>query len=171
MQITVRGYRNSDYEVCRGLWGELAQHHADIYGDAAIAGDDPGRGFDEYIKRADRCGTWVAVSEKKINGFAGLLDTVGEEGVGEIEPVIITASSRGRGVGTKLIERVVNEAKIKKFRFLSIRPELRNENAFDLYVSLGFNKVGAIELFQDLSPTSTREWKSGIYIHGRNLSY
>ncbi len=171
MKITVRDYRDSDYEVCRSLWGELAQHHADIYGDAAIAGDDPGRGFDEYLGRADRCGTWVAESEKKIIGFAGLLDTVGEEGVGEIEPVVITASSRGKGIGTKLVERVVSEAKKRKIRFLSIRPELRNEKAFDLYVRLGFNKIGAIELFQELSPTSDRKWKSGIIIHDKKLSY
>ena len=171
MEITVRDYRTSDYEACRSLWGELTQHHADIYGDAAIAGDDPGRGFDEYLGRADRCGAWVAESEKKIVGFAGLLDIVGQEGVGEIEPVVITASSRGKGIGTKLVERVVSEAKKRKFRFLSIRPELRNEKAFDLYVRLGFNKIGAIELFQDLSPTSDRKWKSGIIIHNRELSY
>jgi len=171
MKIAVRDYRDSDYEVCRSLWGELAQHHADIYGDAAIAGDDPGRGFDKYLGRADRCGTWVAESGKKIIGFAGLLDTVGEEGVGEIEPVVITASSRGKGIGTKLVERVVSEARKRKFRFLSIRPELRNEKAFDLYVRLGFNKIGAIELFQELSPTSDRKWKSGIIIHDKKLSY
>lgn len=171
MKIAVRDYSTSDYEACRSLWGELAQHHADIYGDAAIAGDDPGRGFDEYLGRADRCGAWVAESEKRIVGFTGLLDTVGEEGVGEIEPVIITASSRGKGIGTKLVERVASEAKKREFRFLSVRPELRNEKAFDLYVTLGFNKIGAIELFQELSPESHRRWKSGIIIHGKKLKY
>ena len=171
MEITVRDYRDDDYDVSRSLWGELTQHHAEIYEDPTIAGDDPGRGFDEYIERTDRCGTWVAISENKIVGFAGLLDTVGEETVADIEPVIVSSSFRSEGIGTILIEHVIDEAKERKFRFLSIRPELRNEKVFDLYVKLGFNKVGAIELFQDLSPTSTREWKSGIAIHGRNLSY
>ena len=160
-----------DSEACRSLWVELTQHHADIYGDTAITGNDPGRGFDEYLGRDDRCGTWVAESEKKIVGFAGLLDLVGHEGVGEIEPLVVTTSSRSKGIGTVLIERVINEAKARKFRFLSIRPELRNEKAFDLYVKLGFNKIGAVELFQDLSPTSDRKWKSGIVIHNRELSY
>ncbi len=171
MEITIREYQTSDYESCRALWGELTQHHADIYGDPSIAGDDPGRGFDEYIKRGDRCGTWIAISGNKIVGFAGLLDTVGEEGVAEIEPVITTTSSRSKGIGTRLVEHVVGEAKKRKFRFLSIKPELRNEKAFDLYVRLGFNKVGAVELFQDLSPTSDRKWKSGIIIHNRELRY
>ena len=171
MNILVREYTNSDYHVCRFLWGEMTQHHAEIYEDHTIVGDDPGRGFDEYLERTDRCGIWVAESGKKVVGFAGLLDTVGEEGVADIEPVVMTASSRGKGIGTMLIERVINEVKMKNFRFLSIRPELRNEKAFDLYVRLGFNKIGAIELFQDLSPTSDRKWKSGIIIHNRELSY
>ncbi|MFC2070420.1 GNAT family N-acetyltransferase [Chloroflexota bacterium] len=171
MEIMVRDYKTSDYEACRSLWGELAQHHADIYGDAAIAGDDPGRGFDEYLKRADLCGSWIAEYKEKIVGFVGLLDTVGNEGVAEIEPVITTASLRNEGVGTRLIERVINEAKIRGFRFLSIRPELRNERAFDLYVRLGFDKIGAVELFQELSPASDRKWKAGIKIHNRELSY
>ncbi len=171
MEISIRNYGASDYDACRSLYGELAQYHADIYEDPAIAGDDPGRGFDEYLGRADRCGTWVAESGERIIGFAGLLDTVGEEGMAEIEPVVVSASSRGEGIGTELVERVVSEAKKREFRFLSIRPELRNEKAFDLYVRLGFNKIGAIELFRDLSPTSDRKWKSGIVIHGKKLSY
>jgi GNAT superfamily N-acetyltransferase len=171
LNVLVREYTDSDYQVCRSLWGELAQHHAEIYEDHAIAGDDPGRGFDEYLERADRCGLWVAESGKKIVGFAGLLDTIGEEGIAEIEPLVVTTSSRGEGIGTALIEHVINEAKTRRFRFLSIRPELRNEEAFDLYVRLGFNKVGAIELFQDLSTTSDRKWKSGITIHNRELNY
>jgi GNAT superfamily N-acetyltransferase len=169
--ITVRDYRDSDFDACRSLYGEMAQHHADIYEDPSIAGDDPGRGFDVYMKRADRCGAWVAESDGKIVGFTGLLDVVGEEGVAEIEPVITASASRSQGIGTRLIEHVVNEAKIKGFRFLTIRPVLRNEKAFALYVRLGFNHVGSIELFQDLSPESARKWKSGIEICGRKLSY
>jgi len=171
MEILIRDYSDDDYDACRSLWGEMVQYHADIYGDTTLAGDDPGRGFDKYIKCADHCGTWVAVSEKKIIGFTGLLDTVGEEGVGEIEPVVVATSSRGEGTGTRLVEHVVSEAKKRKIRFLSISPVLRNMEAFDLYVRLGFNKVGDIELFQDLSPESKREWKSGIEIHGHKLDY
>lgn len=171
MKITVREYCDSDYDACRALYGEMTKHHADIYGDAAIAGDDPGRGFDEYINRGDRCGSWVADADGQVIGFAGLLDTVGEEGTAEIEPVVTSSTSRGEGIGTRLIEHVINEAKIRGFRFLTIRPVLRNEKAFALYVRLGFNKIGAIELFQDLSPTSDRKWKSGIIIHDKKLSY
>jgi len=171
MKISVRKYRDCDYDVCRSLYGEMALYHAEIYEDPSIAGDDPGRGFDVYIARADRCGSWVAVSDGKIIGFAGLLDTVGEEGVAEVEPVVVSVDSRGEGIGSKLIRHVIKEARKKGFRFLTIRPELRNEEAFSLYVRLGFNLAGHIELFQDLSPTSERKWKPGIVIHGNELKY
>jgi N-acetylglutamate synthase-like GNAT family acetyltransferase len=167
----VREYRDSDYAACRALYGEMTRYHAEIYEDPSIAGDDPGRGFDVYMNRADRCGLWVAEADGQVVGLARLLDTVGEEGVAEIEPVVVSIDYRREGVGSTLIKRVREEAVNKGFRFLSIRPELRNEKAFDLYVRLGFNKVGAIELFQDLSTTSDRKWKSGIIIHNRELSY
>lgn len=171
MNILVREYSGSDYDACRALFGEMTKHYAEIYEDPSIAGDDPGRGFDVYMNRTDRCGAWVAEADGQVIGFAGLLDTVGQEGVAEIEPVVVSVDFRGRGIGSMLIKRVREEAVNKGFRFLSIRPELRNEKAFDLYVRLGFNKAGAIELFQDLSATSDRKWKSGIVIHNRELSY
>ena len=125
MDITIRAYEQTDYESCRSLYGELALHHARIYDDPSIAGDDPGRGFDEYLERTDRSGDYIL-------GFAGLLDTVGEEGAAEIEPVVISETARGSGIGTKLIQHIISEAGKAGFKFLSIRPELRNESAFAL---------------------------------------
>ena len=89
-----------------------------------------------------------------------MLDTVGEEGTGEIEPVITRATLRGEGIGTRLIELVIEQAKERGFRFITIKPELRNERAFSLYVRLGFKHVGSIELFQELFPKSERKWKN-----------
>jgi ribosomal protein S18 acetylase RimI-like enzyme len=171
MNILVREYRDSDYAACRSLLGELAQHDAEIYEDPSIAGDDPGRGFDKYLGRGDRCGSWVAESEGQVVGFAGLLDTVGEEGVAEIEPAVVSVNYRREEIGSTLIRHVIEETRKKGFRFLTIRPEIRNEKAFALYARLGFNLVGHIELFQELSPTSDRKWKPGIVIHGENLRY
>jgi GNAT superfamily N-acetyltransferase len=171
MDIKIREYKQTDYDTCRSLQGELAQYHAKIYEDPSIAGDDPGRGFDEYLTRKDRCCTWVVESGGKTVGFAGLLATVGEEGTAEIEPVVISSKSRGAGIGTKLIAHIIGEAKTRGFRFLTIRPVLRNEKAFALYVELGFNHIGSVELFQELLPESQRSWKSGITIYGKELKY
>ncbi len=171
MNVMIREYQQDDYDACRSLQGELALHHADIYEDPSISGDDPGRGFDEYLTRIDRCCTWVAEVDGEIVGFVGLLATVGEEGTAEIEPVVISSRSRGAGIGTRLIEHVINEAKMRGFRFLTIRPVLRNEKAFSLYVELGFDHIGSVELFQEILPNSQRKWKSGIIIHGKDLKY
>ena len=171
MDITIREYKSTDFEACCLLEGELAMYHAAIYDDPSIADSDPTQVFEEYLSRPDRYGTWVAEIDTKILGFAGLIDTIGENGTAEIEPVVISSSSRGAGIGTQLIQYVVEEAKKKDFRFLTIRPVLRNEEAFNLYVKLGFDHVGSIELFQDLDPESKRTWKSGITVHGTELMY
>lgn len=171
MEIKIREYTENDYSGVRNLYGELTQHHAEIYEDPSIAGDDPGCGFDKFLKRGDLCGSWVAESKGRIVGFAGLIDTVGEEGVAEIEPLVVSADSRGEGIGSVLVRHVTEEAKKKNFRFLTIRPEARNKKAFDLYVRLGFSMVGQVELFQDLLENSDRKWKSGINIHGHELGY
>ena len=171
MEIAVRDYRDDDYKACRALYGELSQHYAGIYEDPTIAGDDPGRGFDVFMRRADRCGAWIAKADAKVVGFAGLLVSTEEEGVGEIEPVIVSYAYRRKGIGTELIQHIIQEAIKRNIRFLSIRPAARNKNALSLFVRLGFNLVGHIDLFQDLSPTSDRKWKAGIVIHGHKLDY
>jgi ribosomal protein S18 acetylase RimI-like enzyme len=171
MNIKIREYRDTDYAACRALFGELVQHYAEIYEDPSIAGDDPGRGFDIFLARNDRCCSWVAESDAEIVGFGGLLDTVAEEDVAEIEPLIVSSGFRSQGIGSKLVHHIAGEAKKKGFRFLTIKPDVRNKKAFDLYVRLGFDMVGQVELFQNLSRKSKRTWKSGIEIHGHQLKY
>ena len=113
-------------------------------------------------------GYWVAEVEGKVVGCAGLIN-YGEEG--EIEPVIVTSNYRGRSIGSALIGQAVEEAKKRGIRFLSIRPVARNEKVISLFVKLGFNTIGHVDLFQDISPVSDRKWKSGITIHGNKLDY
>ena len=168
MNITIREYRPADYETCCMLENELAQYHAEIYDDPSIADSDPKEVFNEYLSRVDRCGTWITEDNGIVLGFAGLIDTIGDKGTAEIEPVVISSSARGKGIGTKLIQYVIEEAKKRGFRFLTIRPVLRNEEAFILYVKMGFDHVGSIELFQDLDPESKRTWKSGQRVDERN---
>ncbi len=171
MKITIREYRNTDHDACVALQHELAQYHAEIYGDPAIAEHDPTRSLDKYLALANRSGTWVAEVDDKVIGFIGLLDVIGEEGVVEIEPLVITEVYRDKGIGSQLVVYVKEWAKNKGYLFLSVRPELRNEEAFRLYVRLGFSLVGGVELFQDLMPERGRTWKSGIEILGKKLRY
>ena len=168
MDINVRTYRNDDYPACLTLYSELSQHYADIYEDPTIADGDSSKWLESLWKSHGYSGTWVAEADGQVVGLAGLLIN-GEEG--EIEPIIVSSYFRNRGIGTKLIQQFLGEAKKKKIRFLSIRPTARNERALSLYIRLGFNILGHVELFQDLSPESSRKWKSGIEIHGHKLDY
>ena len=169
MEIVIREYRESDSEACNSLYAELTRHHAEIYGDPTISGTDPGRGFRPYMENPRRHGTWVAEVEGKVVGMAGLL--VHSKDEAEVEPVVVTAAHRSRGIGSLLVDRVVEETRKTGIRFLSIRPVVRNERALSLYVRLGFDTIGFIDLLQDLSNRYDRKWKPGIEIHGNKLRY
>jgi hypothetical protein len=47
----------------------------------------------------------------------------------------------------------------------------RNVEAFRFFVDPGFNTVGHVDLFRDLSQPTAREWKQGVAIHGKDLKY
>jgi len=168
MGVTIRDYQEADFEACRSLWAELTQHHADIYEDHTIAGDDPGWGFGAYINNPSRRGTWVAELDNQVVAFTGLIINWEE---GEIEPVVVSSPYRNKGIGTMLIRHVIQESKKMGIRFLSIQPVARNEKALSLFVRLGFNMLGHVDLFQDLSLSPDRKWKSGITIHDNELHY
>ncbi len=171
MEIKIREYKDSDYAACRSLYGELSRHYAEIYEDSTIAGDDPGRGFDKHLSLSNLRGIWVAEVNGKVVGFTGLLEYLNEEGVVEIEPLVVSVALRDKGIGSKLVEHAKQKAREKGYRFITIGTGLRNEEAFKLYVKLGFNIVGGVELFQDLSPELGRTWKSGVEILGHKLRY
>ena len=90
---------------------------------------------------------------------------------GEVEPVVVSLPYREKGIGTRLVEHVVEQAREVGVRFLYIRPVARNERAISLYVRLGFDTLGAVELLQDLSSSCDRRWKPGIRIFDNELRY
>ena len=168
MKIAIREYQSSDIDSCRELWAELTQRHRDIYADQTIGGDDPGSGFDFYINHEKLRGPWIAEVDAHIVGFTGLL-VEGEEA--DVEPVVVLSKHRNRGIGRMLVEHAIQKAKNYKVRFLSVKPVARNAEAISFFVDAGFHILGHIDLFQDLSVESKREWKTGITIHGNKLKY
>jgi len=170
-ELVIRIYRKSDLAATHSLWAELTQYHSELYSDQDISGEDPGRGFDVYISRPDRKGTWVALVDGQIVGFTGLLASVDEEGMGEIEPVVVKSEFRRQGIGTALVQRVTQRAKKAGVRFLSVRPVARNKSAVAFFVKLGFETLGHVDLFQDLKESPDRQWLSGVSIHGNKLKY
>ena len=166
--VVIREYRDADHDACITLCQELAEHHADIYEVPYKILKNQNQWLDSLMSKEGFVGIWLAEVDGRTVGFCGLF-TYGEEG--EIEPVVVTSSLRDKGIGSELIRHAVSEAKKKNVRYLSIHPVARNKEALSLFVRLGFNMVGHLDLFQDLSSQSDRTWKSGIEILGQKLRY
>ena len=168
MNILIREYRDQDFDNCRELWCELTQRHRDIYFDQSIGGNDPGAAFDEYLKKTDLAGIWVAEQESLVVGMAGLLIDGNEA---EIEPIVVRSDHRSRGVGGLLLERLKIEAKTRGAGYLSIKPVARNLEAIHCFYRAGFSLLGHVDMFMELSGENGQQWKDSVVIHGNTFRY
>jgi GNAT superfamily N-acetyltransferase len=167
-EFIVRDYAEGDYAVCRALWTELTEFHRTIYGDSSIGGDDPGAGFDGYLALSQRAGSWVAEIQGRVVGLAGLLD---HGASAEVEPVVVTEAARDRGIARRLIDRVVEEARVRGYEYLAIRPVARNVAAVQKFYAAGFRALGGhIDLTMDLT-ARRHEWLTGASLHGLDFDY
>ncbi len=167
-EVVVRDYADGDYSAGRALWAELTEYHRRLYADPTIGGNDPGAGFDDYLATPQRTGSWVADSRGHLIGLTGLFD---RGTTGEVEPVVVAASARGQGIGRMLINRVVEEARARKYEYLAIRPVGRNVAAIRRFHAAGFRTLGQhIDLTMDLAPRR-HEWLHGASLHGLDFDY
>jgi GNAT superfamily N-acetyltransferase len=166
--VVVRDYGFADHSACRSLWVELVEHHRRIYENPSIGGDDPGDGFDHYLAVPERVASWVADVGGRVVGLTGLFDRGTS---GEVEPVVVTESLRGRGVGRLLIERVVAEAVARGYDHLTIRPVARNVSAIQHFYDAGFQTLGGhVDLTIDLADRR-HHWLEGARLHGLAFRY
>jgi N-acetylglutamate synthase-like GNAT family acetyltransferase len=157
--VTVRSYRPSDHSACRRLWSELTLQHNQMYGDP---NDDGGAGLEEYLTRLDLSGLWVA--DHADDGVIGMVGLVMRGRAGEVEPVVVTASHRHKGIGRNLLRHVANEAKKRNMSSLTISPASRNVDAIRSLHAAGYDVVSSIELTMDLD-RHTHEWQDGLEFH------
>ena len=167
MNTTIREYRPEDLEACRHLWRELTQRHREIYDDPKIGGDDPGLLFDEYLESPNLAGPWVTEWDQAVVALGGLRVDGAEA---ELEPVVVLTRCRSRGLGTELIRFLVDEARARGVRSLSVRPVARNAEAMACFRRAGFEVLGHVEMFQSLT-SSRRKWKRGITLHGLDYEF
>jgi GNAT superfamily N-acetyltransferase len=153
--VVIRSYQESDRAGCRSLWRELTEWHREIYQDPKIGGEHPEEYFDKHLAKVGPEQLWVAVRGSECVGLIGLI-LEGNEA--EIEPLIVSKAHRGKGVGRRLIETAISEAKKRGARLLNIKPVARNAETIRFLHRRGFKNLGYIELFMDLSGHS---WKKG----------
>ena len=160
--MEIRPYRDEDRAACRELWRDLTQHHRDLYDDQGIGGDDPGIYFDKYLDDSKLQGAWVAEESGEIIGLTGLLKD--EKGL-EIEPVVVRTGHRDCGIGRRLVEHMLDEARERGATSVSIRPVARNAPAIRRFHEAGFRTLGHLEMFVTLDDRE-RDWKPGLDLHG-----
>lgn len=153
--FVVRKYQPIDMEQCRGLWRELTEWHREIYQDPNIGGAHPEDYFDKQLAKVGPDNLWVAVQDSSVVGLVGLM-TLNDEL--EIEPLIVSKTHRGKGVGKSLIATVIAEARDKGLRYLNVSPVARNTNAIQFLYEQGFRNLGHVQMFIDFSDY---KWKQG----------
>ncbi len=169
--ITIRPYQPIDLQACRALWTELTETHRQLYADPTIGGSEPGLYFDRHLATVGAERLWVAERSGQLLGLVGLM-LEGQEAT--IEPLVVTASERGRGVGSLLARRAVAEAGRLGARFLNVRPAARNKEAIAFFFHTGFCALGRVELFMDLQANAedaTGYWEPGPELFGLSFKY
>ncbi len=156
-EVEIRPYRPEDRNACRALWVELTEWHREIYSTPEIGGHDPGAQFDEHLAKVGPSNVWVAVAGDDVVGLTGVIPGEREA---ELEPLVVTAGLRGRGIGTLLANHVLDVARRAGWGSLSVRPVARNAEAIRFFHSRGFGVLGHLEMFVDLGPGSG-PWQEG----------
>jgi GNAT superfamily N-acetyltransferase len=167
---TIRAYRPLDHRACRDLWGELVEHHRDLYrytGDAP-GGADPGAGFEEYLTRLDLTGIWVA--DHAEDGVVGMVGLLLRGQAGEVEPVVVSEPHRGQGIGTALLNHVAAQARRRGMSQLTVSPQSRNEGAIRCLYHAGYGALSSVTLTLDLS-TRGHAWQDGLDLYGLPFRY
>ncbi len=166
--VTIREHEDADLAQCRTLWAEMVQQHRDIYDDPSIGGEEPGLEFDQHLEKVGPDRIWLAEVAKEV---AGLTSLILDGGQAEVEPLIVSAAHRGRGVGRRLLTHAVNQAGKLGVLCLTVKPVARNEATIAFFHECGFRTLGHIQLFKWLGPTVPGQWKPGPELFGKPFDY
>ena len=170
--VTIRSYRPTDHRDCRQLWVELIEEHRRLYPGPRRSGadpaTDPGAAFEEYLTRLDLSGMWVADAAGV--GVVGLVGLILDGRGGEVEPVVVTASRRGQGIGRALLGYVADQARRRGLRQLTISPASRNVEAIRCLYAAGYDALARVTLAIDLGD-GERDWQDGVDLHDLRFKY
>ena len=81
----------------------------------------------------------VALYENEVVGYAGLWKSIDE---GHITNIVTKKDKRGNHIGTKMLEEIINLAKNKNLKCVTLEVNEHNEPAIKLYKKYNFLEVG-----------------------------
>lgn len=82
---------------------------------------------------------FVAKLENNILGFAGIWKAVDDV---HITDIFVKKSNRQTGIGSKLLEKLIQTAKSQNFNSITLEVNEHNQPAINLYLKYGFKNVG-----------------------------
>ena len=82
---------------------------------------------------------FVAKLENNILGFAGIWKSVDDV---HITDIVVKKSNRQNGIGSKLLEKLIQTAKMQNFKSITLEVNEHNLPAINLYLKYGFKYVG-----------------------------
>lgn len=82
---------------------------------------------------------FVAKLENNILGFAGIWKAVDDA---HITDIVVKKSNRQTGIGSKLLEKLIQTAKSQNFNSITLEVNEHNQPAINLYLKYGFKNVG-----------------------------
>lgn len=82
---------------------------------------------------------FVAKLENNILGFAGIWKAVDDV---HITDIVVKKSNRQTGIGSKLLEKLIQTAKSQNFNSITLEVNELNLPAINLYLKYGFKNVG-----------------------------
>jgi N6-L-threonylcarbamoyladenine synthase len=89
---------------------------------------------------ADHTRYFVLLSEQQVVGYAGLSKLPGSEQA-DVQTIAVSEEIRGKGLGRKLMEKLIAEARALGSQELFLEVRADNEVARSLYAALGFEHI------------------------------
>jgi N-acetylglutamate synthase-like GNAT family acetyltransferase len=140
--VIVRDFDETDRDACARLFLELVDTHRGLYPNAELAG--------EFVAEGQ---LFVAEHNGEIVGYAGLIL---HSRRAELEPIVVAPKHRGKGVGTALVEHVVQVAREARVSGVFVRPTARNREAIAFFRESGFDRISYVRLELDFEERDRR---------------
>lgn len=109
---------------------DILQEQFDEFWNASVLDKELENPLSEYI---------VAICGNEVVGYAGLWQPIDE---GHITNIVTKKDKRRNHIGTKMLEEIINLAKNKGLKCVTLEVNVNNESAINLYKKYNFKEIG-----------------------------
>ncbi|MBR5230393.1 MAG: GNAT family N-acetyltransferase [Firmicutes bacterium] len=103
---------------------------------AGLCADKKVAEWTEYIEKPDQ-GMYIAISGGKVLGFAAFRPFERMENTVYVDSLHVDSATKGKGVGTALLEAVIGHCKEKGCAHMALQVVQGNNGAYNFYVARG----------------------------------